>query len=138
TPWTPTVVDSAPAAEPAAGGQAAAPTNTGWPNLAPPYSSVPTAGPTAEPTAGPTATPTSAPAPAAAPAPSAPAASSAAQVVQRGDSLWTIAARHLGPGATDAQIAAEWPRWWDANRAMIGSDPNLLHPGEQLQSPAAA
>ncbi|WP_052710618.1 LysM domain-containing protein [Pseudofrankia sp. DC12] len=117
-PWTPTVVDSAPATE-AAGGQAATSPDAGWPNLAPPFSSVPV----------------SAPAPA---APTPADRSFDPQVVQRGDSLWTIAARHLGPGASDAQIAAEWPRWWAANRAVIGSDPNILHVGEQLQPPAAA
>jgi nucleoid-associated protein YgaU len=57
-------------------------------------------------------------------------------VVHRGDSLWTIAARHLGPGATDAQVAAEWPRWWAANQHEIGPDPNLLLPGQRLQPPS--
>lgn len=57
-------------------------------------------------------------------------------VVHRGDSLWTIAARHLGPGATEAQIAAEWPQWWAANRDVIGPDPNLLLPGQRLQPPS--
>ena len=56
-------------------------------------------------------------------------------VVQRGDSLWAIAARHLGPGATNAGIATEWPRWYAANRAVIGRDPNLLLPGQRLIAP---
>jgi nucleoid-associated protein YgaU len=56
-------------------------------------------------------------------------------VVHRGDSLWTIAARSLGGGASDAEVAAEWPRWWHANRAVIGSDPDLLRPGTRLTPP---
>jgi nucleoid-associated protein YgaU len=57
--------------------------------------------------------------------------------VHRGDSLWAVAARHLGPGAGDAQIAHEWPRWYAANRDVIGDDPDLLVPGQQLRPPAA-
>jgi hypothetical protein len=57
-------------------------------------------------------------------------------VVVRGDSLWSIAAAHLGPGATAAEIAAEWPRWWQANHASIGDDPDLLVPGRVLMPPA--
>ncbi len=56
-------------------------------------------------------------------------------VVHRGDSLWTITARHLGAGATDAEVAAQWPRWYSANRAVIGSDPDLLLPGQVLRAP---
>jgi nucleoid-associated protein YgaU len=57
-------------------------------------------------------------------------------VVHRGDSLWAIAARHLGPGATDGQIATEWPRWYAENRAVIGPDPDLIQPGQRLRPPA--
>ena len=56
-------------------------------------------------------------------------------VVLRGDSLWSIAAARLGPGATDEEIAAEWPRWYAANAATIGSDPNVIHPGQVLTAP---
>jgi resuscitation-promoting factor RpfA len=58
-------------------------------------------------------------------------------VVRRGDALWDVAARHLGPNATAADIAREWPRWYAANRAVIGTDPNLLRPGEVLHAPSA-
>jgi nucleoid-associated protein YgaU len=58
-----------------------------------------------------------------------------AVVVQPGDSLWSLAERHLGPGATDREIAQEWPHWFTANRAVIGSDPDLLRPGERLRTP---
>jgi LysM repeat protein len=56
-------------------------------------------------------------------------------VVHRGDTLWAIAARHLGPAATDTQVAAEWPRWHAANRSTIGADPDLILPGQHLVAP---
>lgn len=56
-------------------------------------------------------------------------------VVAAGDSLWAIAARHLGAGATEAQIAAEWPRWYAANRHLIGDNPDLIQIGLHLQAP---
>lgn len=56
-------------------------------------------------------------------------------IVRRGDTLWDIAARHLGEGATDAQIARVWPRWWAANREVIGPDPDLILPGTRLVPP---
>jgi nucleoid-associated protein YgaU len=55
--------------------------------------------------------------------------------VQPGDSLWLIAARRLGPDASDEQIAANWPRWYAANRAAIGDDPSLIEPGQVLHAP---
>lgn len=58
--------------------------------------------------------------------------------VRPGDSLWTIAANHLGAGSSppSAQaIAAEWPRWYLANSGIIGPDPNLIHPGMTLIPP---
>lgn len=59
-----------------------------------------------------------------------------AVVVVRGDTLWDIAARHMGPGAAVEAVAAEWPRWYAANRALIGPDPDLILPGQLLQPPA--
>ena len=58
-------------------------------------------------------------------------------VVRRGDTLWSIAARHLGPDPSDAEIAQAWPAWHDANREVVGSDPDLLLPGQVLRSPGA-
>ena len=55
--------------------------------------------------------------------------------VQPGDSLWLIAAHRLGRRADPDDIAATWPRWYAANRAVIGDDPNLIHPGQVLQPP---
>jgi hypothetical protein len=59
----------------------------------------------------------------------------AEQVVRRGDSLWSIAARHLGHGASDGEIAQAWPAWFEANRTVIGNDPDLLRPGQLLRAP---
>jgi nucleoid-associated protein YgaU len=56
-------------------------------------------------------------------------------VVRRGDTLWGLAERHLGPSADPAAVAAAWPRWHEANRAVIGDDPGLLLPGQQLRPP---
>ena len=53
-------------------------------------------------------------------------------VVRQGDCLWRIAARHLGAGATPAEIDLAWRHIYDANRAVIGPDPDLLLPGQQL------
>ncbi len=56
-------------------------------------------------------------------------------VVHRGDTLWAIAARDLGPDATDAEVAAHWPRWFAANREVVGSDPDRILPGQVLSRP---
>lgn len=58
-------------------------------------------------------------------------------VVHRGDSLWTIVARHLGPDATASDVAAEWPRWHAANHDVVGDDPDLILPGMVLRPPAS-
>ncbi len=60
-------------------------------------------------------------------------------VVRRGDTLWTIAERHLRSlqGPVDASAVADaWPRWHAANRSVIGDDPALLLPGQRLLPPA--
>ena len=56
-------------------------------------------------------------------------------IVKRGDTLWDIAARHLGTGASYGEIALEWPQWYAANRMVIGSNPDQLRPGERLRAP---
>lgn len=65
------------------------------------------------------------------------AASAQSIVVKEGESLWSIAARSAGAGATDAEIAREWPRWYRTNRAAIGPDPDLLDIGTVLTPPRA-
>jgi hypothetical protein len=59
-------------------------------------------------------------------------------VVRRGDTLWDIAARHLGPTATAVDISRAWPAWYAANRAAIGSDPGVIRPGELLVPPSTS
>jgi hypothetical protein len=56
-------------------------------------------------------------------------------VVLRGDTLWAIAARHLGPAASAADIEVEWRRWLAANRDVIGDDADVILPGQVLSPP---
>jgi nucleoid-associated protein YgaU len=55
--------------------------------------------------------------------------------VRRGDTLWSITARHLGSQASAIDVAREWPRWFAANRHVIGADPDRLLPGQLLRPP---
>lgn len=55
--------------------------------------------------------------------------------VRPGDTLWGLAADHLGTDATDADVAAAWPRWHEVNRTVIGADPDVLRPGQVLVVP---
>jgi len=57
-----------------------------------------------------------------------------AVVVRPGDSLWAITARHA-PEADDAEITAGWQRLYARNRAVVGDDPSLIHPGQRLVLP---
>jgi len=52
-----------------------------------------------------------------------------------GDSLWTIAAHRLGPGASDADISTYWQRIYARNAAVLGPDPDLLPTGQVLHLP---
>jgi hypothetical protein len=54
-------------------------------------------------------------------------------VVAPGDTLWAIAARRLGPDASATEIDASWRRLYDLNRAVIGSDPDLIRPAQRLE-----
>jgi nucleoid-associated protein YgaU len=56
-------------------------------------------------------------------------------IVGRGDTLWTIARRSLPDGASDADIARSCAAWFAANRDVIGSDPDLIFPAQQLRPP---
>ena len=61
----------------------------------------------------------------------APAASATLEhVVERGDTLWSIAERHLGAGSRYTELA-------DLNRAVLGPDPGFLPVGVVLQIPDA-
>lgn len=56
-------------------------------------------------------------------------------MVQPGDCLWDIAAAHLPQGASTTAVHAAWQAWYETNRAVIGDDPNLVIPGQELQAP---
>lgn len=57
--------------------------------------------------------------------------------VQPGDSLWRIAARSLGPDATDADVDNAWRAWYFGNREIIGDDPDRILPGQSLLTPGS-
>ena len=125
-----------------------------WPVTTPPGTRPPAtgalpraAGPVPPPVIAPpvTAPPVTAPAQSATPA-RVPAlqpgrlSSRAPVVVARGDCLWDLAAASLarqaaGAEPTDRQISAEWPRWWAANRQVVGDDPDVIQPGTRLVQP---
>ena len=55
-------------------------------------------------------------------------------VVRPGDSLWAIAERLLGPGASPARVSREVQRLWSLNHERIGTgDPDLLMVGTELR-----
>ncbi|MGA4777775.1 LysM peptidoglycan-binding domain-containing protein [Cellulosimicrobium sp. AB352] len=58
-------------------------------------------------------------------------------VVVRGDSLWSIASRHLPAGSTDRQVAEAVERWHVTNAHVVGADPDLVRPGQVLVAPSA-
>ena len=55
--------------------------------------------------------------------------------VVSGDSLWSIAARHLPDGAPARDVTAAWRALWRANAEVVGDDPDLIHPGTILRLP---
>ncbi|GAA3647754.1 hypothetical protein GCM10022237_04160 [Nocardioides ginsengisoli] len=55
--------------------------------------------------------------------------------VRPGDTLWAIATRALGPGASGADVTTYWRRIHARNAAVIGADPDLIHPGQTLRLP---
>jgi hypothetical protein len=57
-------------------------------------------------------------------------------VVRPGDCLWRLTADRLGR-ADLARISRAWQRVYRVNLAVIGTDPNLLRPGEVLDLGAA-
>ncbi len=56
--------------------------------------------------------------------------------VQHGDSLWSIAADQVGPEADASLVAAYWRRLQATNAAVVGNDPDLIHPGQVLDLPS--
>ena len=47
-------------------------------------------------------------------------------IVQRGDSLYLIAKRYLNNGN-------RWGELWHLNRDVIGANPRLIHPGQEIR-----
>jgi nucleoid-associated protein YgaU len=116
--WRPTALDDGRAAPPGSAAAAARP-------AAPPAAAAGTAPGTAP------GTPSEVRREAARPGPG-----DGSVVVHRGDTLWDIAARWLGGSPTDAEVLAATLRWHEANRAVVGADPDLLLPGQVLSPPA--
>ncbi|TIC87421.1 hypothetical protein E8D34_09825 [Nocardioides sp. GY 10113] len=55
--------------------------------------------------------------------------------VTDGDCLWSLAQARLGVGARDGEVAAYVARLHARNRDVVGSDPDLIHPGQELRLP---
>ncbi len=56
-------------------------------------------------------------------------------VVQPGDTLWAIARADLPPHATDGAVALRVRSIHQTNRAVIGTDPDLIRPDQRLRMP---
>lgn len=65
----------------------------------------------------------------------APIAAGGNYTVAPGDTLWSITRRVLGAGSSNAAVAGAWPALYEANRELIGGDPNLIHAGTVLSVP---
>ncbi len=137
--WTTPAALTAPSSPPPNGG----PLAVGF-AAAPMARAAPGAARTAAPTGAATATPSPRTAPQSSSPANATAGPSAADAVPaasqtytvvRGDSLWRISAKLLGPKASDASINRAWPTLYAANADAVGSDPALIHPGMVLSVP---
>ncbi|WP_337063475.1 LysM peptidoglycan-binding domain-containing protein [Kineococcus sp. G2] len=56
-------------------------------------------------------------------------------VVQRGDSLWSLARSLTGADASAGDVLREQQRLYAANADVIGADPDVLLPGQVLRLP---
>ena len=59
-------------------------------------------------------------------------------IVEAGDHLWAIAAETVADrtGHTDEEtVGAYWQRLIEANRHVVGDDPDLIHPGQIIELP---
>ena len=59
-------------------------------------------------------------------------------VVEAGDHLWAIAAETVADrtGHTDEEtVGTYWQRLIEANRHVVGDDPDLIHPGQIIELP---
>ena len=69
-----------------------------------------------------------APAPTPTPEPQPEPAPANTVTVVEGDTLWDLAATHLGD-------ATRWPEIYELNKDVIGGDPDLIHPGQVFVLP---
>ncbi|MFS1513915.1 LysM peptidoglycan-binding domain-containing protein [Chengkuizengella sp. SCS-71B] len=51
--------------------------------------------------------------------------------IQKGDTLWDLAGKHLGG-------PMKWPAIYEMNKDLVGSNPDLIYPGNQLRLPTAS
>lgn len=58
--------------------------------------------------------------------------------VAPGDTLWSIAKAALPAESTDQEIDTAWRAWYSTNQAVIGDNPDLIAPGQQLLPPPTA
>lgn len=58
-------------------------------------------------------------------------------LVAPGDTLWGLAVETLPAGAGDRWITRRWQHIHALNRAVVGPDPDLIHPGTRLRLPGA-
>lgn len=57
-------------------------------------------------------------------------------VVEPGDHLWRISARHLDANDTGQRVAPYWLRVIEKNQPRLRSgDPDLIYPGEVIEMP---
>ena len=56
-------------------------------------------------------------------------------VVRAGDCLWSLAAADVPAGASARRVTARWHAIHRLNAAVIGPDPDLIHPGQRLDLP---
>ena len=55
--------------------------------------------------------------------------------MRSGDSLWSLAAERLGPRPPAAEVAGLVAGAHRLNRGVVGPDPDLIRPGQQLRFP---
>ena len=55
--------------------------------------------------------------------------------VRPGDTLWALAQSAMPGPADDVAVTRRWRRLYALNRPVVGPDPDLIQPGEQLRLP---
>ena len=117
------VLDGLPLPDRASSGPGRVPAT---PKPASPPASPPTAPPQPQPTAEPVAD---------GPGDTGDTGDNSVHVVRPGDSLWAIAAEHSTTSPDGADLPAVARALYEENLDVIGADPNLIHPGQELVLP---